>query len=105
MYNYRDIAGSEQKDCDCPQNQGEEGKLMVYITEVLNVPDATLAVMTVLLLVLRAFDAFNDPIMGLVVDNTRSRFGKFKPWILVGALLGGVSMRNCPRLTTNSPAK
>jgi lactose/raffinose/galactose permease len=42
--------------------------IMVYITEVLNVPDATLAVMTVLLLVLRAFDAFNDPIMGLDVS-------------------------------------
>ncbi len=66
--------------------------VMVYITEVLNVSDSTLAVMTALLLVLRTFDAFNDPIMGLVVDNTRSRFGKFKPWILVGALVGGVAM-------------
>ncbi|HNW85751.1 MAG TPA: glycoside-pentoside-hexuronide (GPH):cation symporter [Candidatus Limiplasma sp.] len=66
--------------------------IMVYITEVLNVPDSTLAVMTLLLLVLRCFDAFNDPIMGLVVDNTHSRFGKFKPWMLVGALVGGVSM-------------
>lgn len=66
--------------------------IMVYITEVLNVPDSTLAIMTALLLVLRCFDAFNDPIMGLVVDNTHSRFGKFKPWILIGALVGGVFM-------------
>ena len=66
--------------------------LMVYITEVLNVSDATLGVMTALLLALRIFDAFNDPLMGLVVDNTRSRFGKFKPWILVGALVGGACM-------------
>ncbi|MCE5343638.1 MAG: glycoside-pentoside-hexuronide (GPH):cation symporter [Eubacteriales bacterium] len=66
--------------------------VMVYITEVLNVPNATLAVMTALLLVLRVFDAINDPFMGLVVDNTRSRFGKFKPWILIGAIVGGVSM-------------
>lgn len=66
--------------------------VMVYITEVLNVPDSTLAIMTALLLVLRTFDAFNDPFMGLIVDNTRSRFGKFKPWILVGALIGGASM-------------
>ena len=66
--------------------------VMVYITEVLNVPDSTLAVMTALLLVLRVFDAFNDPFMGLLVDNTRSRFGKFKPWILIGALVGGASM-------------
>lgn len=66
--------------------------IMVYITEVLNVPDSTLGIMTALLLALRCFDAFNDPIMGLVVDNTHSRFGKFKPWILVGALIGGVFM-------------
>ncbi|HPF87995.1 MAG TPA: glycoside-pentoside-hexuronide (GPH):cation symporter [Candidatus Limiplasma sp.] len=66
--------------------------LMVYITEVRIVSDATLAVMTVMLLILRVFDAFNDPIMGLVVDNTHSRFGKFKPWILFGGLIGGASM-------------
>lgn len=66
--------------------------VMVYITEGLDVSDATLGMMTGLLLVLRVFDAFNDPIMGLVVDNTHSRFGKFKPWILIGALVGGVSM-------------
>ncbi|HPJ02304.1 MAG TPA: glycoside-pentoside-hexuronide (GPH):cation symporter [Candidatus Limiplasma sp.] len=66
--------------------------VLVYITEVRIVTDATLAVITVLLLVLRTFDAFNDPLMGLIVDNTHSRFGKFKPWILVGGLIGGVSM-------------
>jgi sugar (glycoside-pentoside-hexuronide) transporter len=66
--------------------------VMVYITEVRIVSDATLAVMTALLLVLRTFDALNDPFMGLIVDNTKSRFGKFKPWILIGALVGGAGM-------------
>ncbi|MBN1778340.1 MAG: MFS transporter [Clostridiales bacterium] len=66
--------------------------LMVYITEVRIVSDATLAVMTVLLFILRTFDAFNDPLMGLIVDNTKSRFGKFKPWILLGGLIGGACM-------------
>lgn len=42
--------------------------LMVYLTEARNVSVGTLGIMTVLLLVLRAFDALNDPIMGLVAD-------------------------------------
>ena len=66
--------------------------IMVYITEVLIVPDATLAIMTTLLLILRVFDAVNDPIMGLIVDNTKTRFGKFKPGMLIGGIVGAVAM-------------
>lgn len=63
--------------------------LMFYLTEVIDVSGAQLAAVTVILVVLRVFDAVNDPFMGVVVDNTRSRWGKFKPWILAGALLWG----------------
>ena len=66
--------------------------LMVYLTAVLNLPDSTLLLMGGILTALRIFDAFNDPIMGIVVDNTRSRWGKFKPGMLGGALTGGVFM-------------
>ena len=66
--------------------------VMVYITEVVIVPDSTLAMMTAVFMILRIFDAFNDPIMGLLVDNTRSRFGKFKPGIFIGAVIGGICM-------------
>ena len=66
--------------------------ILVYITEVLIVSDETLAIMTILLLILRLFDAFNDPIMGLIVDNTRSRYGKFKPGMLIGGLVAAVCM-------------
>lgn len=66
--------------------------ILVYVTEVLNVPDATLGLLTAVLLVLKIFDAVNDPMMGLIVDNTKSRFGKFKPWMLIGAILGGACM-------------
>jgi len=66
--------------------------IMVYITEVLIVPDATLAIMTTVLLALRIFDAVNDPVMGLIVDNTRSRFGKFKPGMVAGIIVSAACM-------------
>ena len=34
----------------------------------------------------RVFDALNDPIMGNIIERTRTRFGKFKPWIVAGML-------------------
>lgn len=66
--------------------------LMTYITEVLIVPDQTLMMLTGVLTALRIFDAFNDPVMGVLVDNTRSRFGKFKPGMVIGALVGAACM-------------
>ncbi|WP_210769197.1 glycoside-pentoside-hexuronide (GPH):cation symporter [Occultella kanbiaonis] len=60
--------------------------LLVYLTEVVQVPNQTLGAITVVLVLMRLFDAVNDPVMGFIVDNTRSRWGKFKPWIAIGAL-------------------
>lgn len=64
--------------------------LLVYLTEILNLPDSTMWWMTGAFTILRIFDAVNDPIMGFLVDNTHSRFGKFKPWIAIGGLFGGI---------------
>lgn len=38
----------------------------------------------------RLFDAITDPIMGFITDNTKSRWGRRRPYIVVGALLSGV---------------
>ncbi len=37
----------------------------------------------------RLFDAITDPIMGYITDNTKSRFGRRKPYIFIGAILSG----------------
>jgi melibiose permease/lactose/raffinose/galactose permease len=64
--------------------------LLVYLTEILNLPDSLMWWMTGVLTALRIFDAVNDPFMGFLVDNTHTRFGKFKPWIAIGGLFGGI---------------
>jgi melibiose permease/lactose/raffinose/galactose permease len=64
--------------------------LVFYLTEILDLSDTTMLLMTGVLTVLRIFDAVNDPFMGYLVDNTRSRYGKFKPWIAIGGVIGGI---------------
>lgn len=39
-----------------------------------------------LLFATRLLDAITDPLMGAVADRTRTRYGQFRPWLLVGAL-------------------
>jgi melibiose permease/lactose/raffinose/galactose permease len=64
--------------------------LLVYLTEILNLSDSVMWWITGVFTILRIFDAVNDPFMGFLVDNTHSRFGKFKPWIAIGGLFGGI---------------
>ncbi len=42
----------------------------------------------------RFYDAITDPIMGFISDNTKSRFGRRRPYIFIGAILSGSSVRS-----------
>lgn len=39
----------------------------------------------------RLFDAFTDPLIGLLIDRTDTKFGRFRPWILGGAIVSGIT--------------
>jgi GPH family glycoside/pentoside/hexuronide:cation symporter len=44
------------------------------------------------MMIFRIYDAFTDPVMGWISDNTRSRWGRRRPYLFVGALLCGLTM-------------
>lgn len=61
--------------------------LMLYFTDTLFLAPAFVGI---LFFVARIWDAINDPMMGMIVDNTRSRFGKFRIWLVIGTLVNAV---------------
>ena len=68
----------------------ESNCLLYFLSDVLDLPIWVFAAASMVLSVMRIFDAFNDPITGLLIDNIRSPWGKFKPAILVGGLLSAI---------------
>ena len=60
--------------------------LLVHLTDVVRFSDGGLAIIGTMLTLFGIFDAIIDPFVGAVVDNTKTRWGKFKPWIFVGMI-------------------
>ena len=68
----------------------ESNTILYFLSDVLSLPLWVFAAVSMVLSFMRIFDAFNDPITGLVIDNIRSPWGKFKPSILVGGVLSAL---------------
>lgn len=61
--------------------------LTYYYIDVWAIPAAAVATM---MLVTKLWDAVNDPMMGMIADRTQTRWGKFRPYILWGAIPYGI---------------
>ena len=60
--------------------------LLSYILFTRGLNAAQLTAVTAIMVGARVFDALNDPIMGNIIERTRTRWGKFKPWLVIGIL-------------------
>ncbi|MBQ5970456.1 MAG: MFS transporter [Clostridia bacterium] len=61
--------------------------LAKYLTDVLGMKASFLLILTP---IARIWDGVNDPMMGTIVDNTHTKMGKYRPWILTGACLNAI---------------
>ncbi len=58
--------------------------ILTYIMFTRQLTAGQLAAISAIMVAARIFDGFNDPIMGNIIDRTRTRWGKFKPWLAIG---------------------
>lgn len=63
--------------------------LLYYYNVVLGISSVFIGTV---MMAARVFDAFNDPIMGIIVAKTKTRWGRFRPWILAGTVLNAVTI-------------
>ena len=61
--------------------------MMFFYTDIFGIPAGYVGTM---FLLARALDAISDPCMGLLADRTRTRWGKFRPYVLFGAIPFGI---------------
>ena len=57
--------------------------ILYYYQDIMGVPAW---IMGIILMIARVFDAFNDPLMGVLVAKTKTKWGKFRPWLFIGTL-------------------
>ena len=61
--------------------------LMIFYTDVFGI---SMSAVAALMLFSRFWDAINDPIVGGLTDRTNTRWGRYRPWLLIAAPLTAV---------------
>ena len=64
--------------------------LVFFLSDVLKPSTQEFLWASSLILVARLFDAVADIVMGAIVDNTRTRWGQYKPWIALGVVASAI---------------
>lgn len=64
-------------------------QLMFFMTDFLGITAAAAGTM---FLVARIWDAVNDPMMGIITERSYARWGKYRPWLLIGGIPLAVSL-------------
>lgn len=61
--------------------------ILYYYQDLLGIKGT---VMGAIMMAARVFDAFNDPVMGVVVAKTKTKWGKFRPWLMIGTITNAI---------------
>ena len=64
--------------------------LLTFVLFTHRLTAAQVSAITAIMVAARVFDALNDPVMGNIIERTRTRWGKFKPWLVIGILTTSV---------------
>ena len=58
--------------------------ILPYIQYTMNLTIGQFSAISAIMIFARIWDAINDPMMGMIIENSRLRGGKFRPWIMIG---------------------
>ena len=64
--------------------------LMTYIQYTMSLTVAQFVAISAIMVICLVWDAINDPLMGIIIENCNFKFGKYKPWIFAGSILNAL---------------